>query len=226
MHTKTLIFSSGYTADAVIKKWLHALQSGTPWSTALFEAIGDWPIAEEYFDGRYFAYLIDNEAFDWLLLAERMINQAIGMVPIEEAERLLFHGELPLGITEEDIQKAFGEPKYHAHLNYFYGVVIEEALWQATESDLIKQNGIKGFQTESGFNNDVFEILYGAPFKKLFSEFYRSKKRRLPIKHKLSEIKSFSYWCFKRRVANSDNSRVASDTKKGLEILKRMRGGQ
>jgi hypothetical protein len=37
----------------------------------------------------------------------------------------------------------------------------------------------------------------------------------------LTEMKEFTYWCFKLRVKVCEKARVASDTQKGLMWLKR-----
>ena len=208
---------SDFSVQAVINKWKGDLENGTPWPKALFKAIGDWPLMEEQVRGRNFKYLIDNEAFDWLLLAERLLSESEGMVPTVEVESLLFNGELPFEVTAAEIELMFGSSKYRAHLNYFYGVVLEEALWLAVESDLIKKNGVMGFSSSDELESEVFVKLYGVSLKKLMSRFYKTKGRRLPIKHQLGDLKAFTYWCFKRRISNSDSSKVASDTKRGLQ---------
>ncbi|MEC9014746.1 MAG: hypothetical protein VYA78_09260, partial [Chloroflexota bacterium] len=48
------------------------LAAGVPWQKALLEAVGRWTTVEEVLDGREYRYLIQGEAFDWLLLAERL----------------------------------------------------------------------------------------------------------------------------------------------------------
>ena len=53
-----------------------APQSGVPWHQALLEAIGLWTQPQEEFQGRTYQYLIQGEAFDWLVLAERALRRA------------------------------------------------------------------------------------------------------------------------------------------------------
>ena len=48
------------------------LAAGKPWHIALLGAIGLWTWPEENHNGRHYCYLIDGEAFDWVLLAERL----------------------------------------------------------------------------------------------------------------------------------------------------------
>ena len=72
-----------------------ALQAGKPWPEALLEAMGLWTLPEEAFQGRHYQYLLHGEAFDWLLLAERLFASADGLAPSAEMERLLLHGLTP-----------------------------------------------------------------------------------------------------------------------------------
>ena len=51
------------------------LAAGAPWHRALLEAVGRWTIPEETFEGRKYRYLLQGEAFDWLLLAERLCRR-------------------------------------------------------------------------------------------------------------------------------------------------------
>ena len=59
-------------ARAIIQRLEQAIIGGKHWYIALLEAIGLWTKAEENHNGRTYRYLIAGEAFDWLLLAERL----------------------------------------------------------------------------------------------------------------------------------------------------------
>ena len=61
-----------------------AIIGGKHWYIALLEAIGRWNTAEETHNGRTYRYLIDGEAFDWLLLAERLCETVDGLLPDDE----------------------------------------------------------------------------------------------------------------------------------------------
>ena len=54
-----------------------AIAGGKHWYIALLEAIGLWTTAEETHNGRLYRYLIAGEAFDWLLLAERLQQRSV-----------------------------------------------------------------------------------------------------------------------------------------------------
>ena len=54
-----------------------AVASGQHWYLALLEAIGLWTLSEEVYRGQLRRYLIAGEAFDWLLLVERLGELAL-----------------------------------------------------------------------------------------------------------------------------------------------------
>src|SRR5687768_8159712 len=51
------------------------IDAGEHWYVALLRSMARWTAADETFDGRYYRYLIGGEAFDWLVLAERLIDE-------------------------------------------------------------------------------------------------------------------------------------------------------
>ena len=68
------------TGDAEAIRYLEqAIISGKHWYIALLEAIGLWSAATEFHNGRTYCYLVANEAFDWLLLAERLCEAVDGL---------------------------------------------------------------------------------------------------------------------------------------------------
>jgi hypothetical protein len=127
------------TESETIRHFRDAVLGGKHWYIALLEAIGRWNIIEETYKGREYHYLIANEAFDWLLLAERILDEVDNLVPEEEAIDLLFHGKPPIAISDEEFSSLIGESKYRAHLNFFYGVTVEEALIMAVEQEAQKE---------------------------------------------------------------------------------------
>src|SRR6266496_6359817 len=111
-------------ARAIVDDLHSAVECGAAWYPALLDAIARWPLPLELVDGRWYRYLIGGEAFDWLLLAERLLPSIEQFVPEEERIALLFHAQPPSEQSSEDFRTAIGEPKYRAHLNYVYGVVV------------------------------------------------------------------------------------------------------
>ena len=212
------------TDDGPAARFRSALASGIAWPEALLAAIGEWSAPSETVDGVERDYLIEGEAFDWLLLAERLLREApAGCVPVDDAERLLFGGVLPEGVTEAQFKSLLGPDKYRAHLNYFYGVVVEEALWYAVEREVEKERSVRGLQHPFGVQNLIAERLYHAELMPLLRRFQREHGRGRRVRLSLSESRAFTYWLFKRRIANSDQARIASDTRKGLRMLSELR---
>lgn len=201
-----------------------ALSNGAPWAEALLDAVGEWTAPFEIVDGVRLDYLIEGEAFDWLLLAERLLREApAGRIPDDDAERLLFRGALPEGVGEAQFKSLLGPEKYRAHLNYFYGVVVEEALWHAVEREVEKERSVRGLQHPFGVQNLIAERLYRAELMPLLRQFQREHGRGRRVRLTLAESHAFTYWLFKRRIANSDQARIASDTRKGLRMLSELR---
>ena len=196
-----------------------AIAGGKHWYIALLEAIGLWASAGETSNGRDFRYLIDGEAFDWLLLAERLCSAVAGSLPGDEKTALLFHGEPPLDITEERFKELIGQIKYHQYLNYFYGITVEESLILAVQEEVRKERCIWDCNEEDSILDEVYRRIYGGTNMTLLKHFRREKGYRQFRSTSLAEMKEFTYWLFKYRLENCDKARVASDTKKGLDRL-------
>ena len=198
--------------------------AGRPWGGALVEAVGMWTAPCETVDGIELTYLIGGEAFDWLALAERLLRAVPEAVETAERERLLATGALPPGVTAERFKEALGVSKYRANLNVFYGVVVEEALWLAVEREALKQLGVRGRHDGVGVQDLVMRRLYGADMLPLVRRFNRDRGHPRTTRFTLTDWKAFTYWTFKLRVGRSDSARTASDTRKGLGVLRELRG--
>ena len=199
-----------------------AVRSGQHWYKALLEAISLWKSPEEQYRGRHYRYLIDNEAFDWLLLAERLCDEIKGLVPEGEIEDLLFYDQPPVDLPKDMFKKLISPAKYRAYLNYLYGVLVEEALVLAVCEDLRKERRNFGSATCDDDEIDkAFYRVYESSQDELLLQFRKEKKytRRKTIN--LDELKEFTYWLFKYRVKHSEKSRVASDTRKALLYMQK-----
>src|SRR6184192_1142928 len=88
--------SRAATDDQEALDYLHeAVRSGMHWYPALLGAVARWSSAEETRGQVRYRYLIGNEAFDWLRLAERLTEEIADFVPAAELEALLFQGQSP-----------------------------------------------------------------------------------------------------------------------------------
>ncbi len=208
--------------EAGVLAFIIALDRGESWYSALLSVVARWTAAAEIVDGVPHTYLIGGEAFDWLRLAERLIIAAGSRVPAEDAERLLVRGECPDGSDEEDFAHAIGPLKHRAHLNFQYGVVVEETLLLSAEMEHYKARTIDGPRGEPP-DIAVYEHVYGKPLGELFV-LYNSETGN-PIGSRISESQwqSFTYWCSKYRFKTGEPARVASDTRKALALLSRLR---
>jgi hypothetical protein len=202
-----------------------AIGSGTPWHVALLEAMGLWTLPQEVHQERTYQYLVQGEAFDWLLLAERLCAEVDGLIPTLEKEQLLFHGKLPEEVESPAFRDRLGFTKYRAFLNYWYGVVVEEALQLAVEEEVRKQHRARGYPDSEELVEEAFTHLYSATRALLLAE-YRQREKIPPRRHlSLSDLKGFNYWLFQRRLHLWDPARVASDTQKGVRRLRQLREG-
>ncbi len=209
-------------SDAVIRHFREGLASGKHWYFALLEAVGLWTDDHEDIQGRKYHYLIEGEAFDWMLLAERLCETANGLVPENEKYEFLFNNKPPIEVSPDQFRDLIGSVKYHQFLNFFYGVTVEEALKQAVREEVRKERRSNGLSYRRIKEDDeTFERVYGDTESTLIKQFRREKRRHLLANSNLTEMKEFTYWCFKYRVRNSEKAKVASDTHKGLEWLRK-----
>lgn len=222
----------------------------TPWFLALAGAIRAWPLPEETIGGRTYRYLIAGEAFDWLLLAERLCDEIADLIPEDEGEGLLFHGRPPLDTGEDGLKQLLGA-KYRAHLNYVYGVQVEQALQLAVQREVRKER-LSRVWDNGHADNETFTRIYGAASAALVAEWRggcdagrhgepSADKRssgeesgegqppargaELPDPAEqltLADLAEFTYWLFRRRVNGHDPARVASDTRKGMATLQEL----
>ena len=198
-----------------------AITNGKHWYIALLEAIGLWQTAEESYNGHTYRYLIASEAFDWLLLAERLCQAVDGPLPDDEKTALLFYGKPPLNLTTDEFRQLIGSSKYHQYLNYFYGITTEEALVRAVREEVFKERWILGNNREQDHDNEAYRRIYSRTKTVLLKHFRREKGYHQLKSIKITELKEFTYWLFKYRLDHCDRAKVASDTKKALNLLKR-----
>ncbi len=212
---------SSTAGDAEAIRYLkEAVASGKNWYLSLLGAIGLWSSASEDYNDRSYVYLIDGEAFDWLLLAERLCMTLENFLPEKERDDLLFHGIPPLELDAAAVKELIGEKKYAQYLNYFYGVTVEEALLLAVQEAIDKERWVQGLRKEYS-SDEAYHRIYDSDRDDLLKQFRQEK--RLPHLQSitLDEMKQFTYWLFKYRLKRCEKARIASDTKKALDYLKK-----
>jgi len=198
-----------------------AVTSGKHWYIALLEAVKLWKSAEEDYQGRHLHYLINDEAFDWLLLAERLSDEISQYIPEKERVNLLFFDVPPVELSREEFKKLIGPAKYRAYLNYLYGVLVEENLVAAVVDEIRKERLAAGSNKREDIFDKAYRRIYGAGQQTLLDGFRKEKKYAKRKSTNLGELREFTYWLFKYRIKRSDKSRVASDTKKALIKMQR-----
>jgi hypothetical protein len=198
------------------------IAEGKPWLIALLQTIARWPLPEETVGKRDYRYLVGGEAFDWLLLAERLCEAVGDLIPREEHEALVFFGQLPLDLTEEEFRRLMGHAKYRAHLNYLYGVTLEEMLQLVIEEDVHKEQRSRVWENHLSVDEEAFQRLYGRSRQELLCQFRREQGTTDNTTVYLTEAKEFTYWLFKYRLRYCDPARVASDTRRALGMLRRL----
>jgi hypothetical protein len=215
------------TGDAeAIRHLEEDIAGGKHWYLALLEAMGRWSSAEEDHNGRVYRYLIAGEAFDWMLLAERLCEAVDSLLPGDEKKALLFQGKPPLELDMPQLKKLIGNSKYHQYLNYFYGVIVEKALIMTVQEEVNKERWLSGYGKEPDDTDEAYRRIYGETKDALIKRFRREKRYPQLKSATLTELKEFTYWLFKYRLQECDKERVASDTRKALEHLKRRWAGK
>jgi hypothetical protein len=197
----------------------NAIAEGRNWYVALLEAVRLWSSPEEDYSGRHYQYLVDNEAFDWLVLTERLCDELDGLIPEKERTNLLFFGIPPIELSKDEFKNLIGDFKYLAHLNYFYGILVEKFLLLAVTEEIRKEKRVLGLNSDNGVVDEAYQHIYGATQIALLKQFRKERHYPQLRSIRVSELNEFTYWLFKYRIKTRDKSCVASDTKKALTKL-------
>jgi hypothetical protein len=207
--------------DSALQHFRNGIKAGRAWYTVLLETIGMWTDETETIDGQVYHYLIEGEALDWLLLAQRLFDTVPGLINEKEKEALLFNGRPPVRMTPDEIKNLMGSVKYSRYLNYFYGITVEEALFQAVREEVRKERRANAWPRRLGEEDESFAKIYGESLKTMLRAFRKEKHYHQNAGSTLSQAKEFTYWCFKFRLKICEKAKVASDTNKGLEWLRK-----
>jgi hypothetical protein len=208
--------------EEVVFRMRQAILSGDHWFEALLDGVARWRVPSEDIGTRTFHYLIRGEAFDWLLLAERLLDEVPDLVPTAERDALIWENRWPLEIDDHEFAARLGKVKHSAHLNYLYGVLVEEALQLSIEEEIHKEGRSRAWGTDLRADETMYQRVYGLTREDLFAAHYQETGVLLRHDVAYSDWKAFTYWLFKLRLKRQDKARVASDTRKGLAQLTRM----
>jgi len=208
--------------DESVFRMRQAVLNGDHWFEALLDAVARWRLPQETIGDREYRYLLLGEAFDWLLLAERLLDEMPDLVPPRERDALLFENRWPVEMDDEEFALRMGQAKHSAHLNYMYGVIVEEALQLSVEEEVHKEHRTQVWLNGSAVDEIMYERVYGKTRQDLFALHYEETGIMLRREISFAQWRSFTYWLFKQRLRRQDKARVASDTRKGLAQLTRM----
>jgi hypothetical protein len=211
------------TRDAqAIQGLKNAIGEGRNWYVALLRTVRVWSSPEEDYQGRHYRYVVDKEAFDWLVLTERLCEELDGLVPEKERTDLLFFGIPPLELSKDQFKNLIGASKYRGHLNYFYGILVEHFLILSVIEEIRKKKRALGLNDDNGVVDEAHQRIYGATQSALL-KLFRSERHYPQLRSiRLGELNEFTYWLFKYRMKTRDKSCVASDTKKALTKLREL----
>jgi hypothetical protein len=208
-------------ASEYIRLFQANLAAGKNWYIALLEAASQWTLAQEVIDGEVRNYLVGEEAFDLMLVAERLLEAGGESIPENEKRLFLFNNLPPVKLTQDELKNILGEEIFSRYLNYFYGITAEEALLVATEEEVRKEERGLNMKDEHKITDEAFFRIYGEIESSLLDKFRRAKEYPQIDSVNLGEIKEFTYWLFKYRLSHCDPEKSASDTKKALEWMKK-----
>jgi hypothetical protein len=217
-NTSTQLTSSD---EEAIQYFRASITGGHHWYISLLETVGKWQSKEEIHGGRHYRYLIEGEAFDWMLLAERLLETVEGIVAEEEKASFLLRNQPPLDINRDHFRDYFGEKRYRQHLNFYYGVTVERALVRAVQEEIRKERTVAGYVKEQENADEAFRRIYGDTETALLAKFRKERHYRTLKSISLEDYKEFTYWLFKYRIKNNDRERVASDTRKAIDWVNR-----
>jgi len=114
---------------------------------------------------------------------------------------------------------------YSAHLNYYYGVIVEQAIREIKRKDIEKEKNIISELSFDCIDNEIFNFLYGNTKLNLWREYaiyfrLKSKSYYVPSKIYCNELDNFDYWLSKKRILICTRELNASLLSRGIKYLK------
>ena len=193
------------------------LAAGAHWYLAALRACGQWRLAVETHHGRRLTYLVAREALDLVSLIDRIAGTRRDAVPRAERAELRFHGRPPIYVAGHAFADALGEARFQAYLNYFYGIDVEEAVVHAVELEAAKAHSLDRAHA------DAYPLVYGKTLEELLATYRAARGQPDGDRIRWADWKDFTYWRFRLRLRTQVPARIASDTRKGIALLQRLR---
>ncbi len=201
------------------------------WQPTFLKTVAAWPKQNERIDCETFHYFIGGEAFNWKRLAERIATQLANdnFSQIRSADLFEWLSTTGVfgGIPEQQFQRILGVDAWRAHLNYFYGVHIEQCLIAAVQSRIQKRRYSNGMPPSDDASERAYLGLYEETEETLWDQFLEENSVCLAdlIAESPDETRTialeeeFTYWLFKRRIEYTNAPQVAAETQRGLAML-------
>ena len=164
--------------------------------------------------------LIFNESFNW-----KAVLLPILKIKYDFETIIDFYSEtIKLG-NQFKLKSLMPSRLYSAHLNYYYGVLVEQSIREIKRKDFEKEKNILSKSSFDLIDNEIFIFLYGKSKLNLWKEFslnfrLKSKSYYVPSKIYCNESENFDYWLSKRRILRCTRELNASLLSRGLEYLK------
>jgi len=179
--------------------------------------IGHWPLKSEIIDGIEYQYWINDEAFNWYLLASRIIFSVKDEQNIKKLDHFLSIEHFLPGSDQRIIINLFPPDKYRAHLNFIYGVILEEVIICFNEMEKNK-DVLNQFNVTDSINL-VYLNLYGMNYTEFIRLFEFETKNKLDQFDTLDSYYNFLYWSWKYRLKKSTPEKIAYDSQSGINFL-------
>ncbi len=198
------------------------------WKLSVLNIVAEWPIASESVNGEQFQYIVGGEAFNWKRLAERLILNLESSEITNPARSEMWewlHSDHVFGGFEEGLfRRTLGIDRWRGHLNYFYGVHLEQCLFTAIQNRIHRRRFARGMPLTDDSADEAYEGLYYDEESVLWQKFLDEVvPDNAPIEsddcRSLSLDDEFTYWLFKRRIDSTHPAQVAYETQRGLQMM-------
>ena len=164
--------------------------------------------------------LIFNESFNW-----KAVLLPILKIKYDSETIIDFYNEtIKLG-NQFKLKSLMPSRLYSAHLNYYYGVLVEQSIREIKRKDFEKEKNILSKSSFDSIDNEIFIFLYGKSKLNLWKEFslnfrLKSKSYYVPSKIYCNESDNFDYWLSKIRIIKCTRELNASLLSRGLQHIR------
>ena len=175
---------------------------------------------DELNQGELTNILIFKEGFNWKSALIPILNLNFSLIEIFN----FYEKIINLG-NQFKLKDLMPSRLYSAHLNYFYGVVVEQAIREIKRKDIEKEKNIISESSFDYISNEIFNFLYGNTKLNLWREFalnfrLKSKSYYVPSKIYCNESDNFDYWLSKKRILICTRELNASLLSRSLKYLR------